>query len=297
MLSIIYIKLRTIGNLVMKDRLIIFLLLLCFSASLFAKELSIPLNNSLHGLAEYTEGDKDKPAVLILHGILQTRNFSTTQKIGDFLDESGYTTLRPTISLGVDSRKTSLACEAIHTHTMESDIEEIAQWVQWLKKKHQKIILLGHSAGASQLVAYLDKYKNTHITPEKVILVSLAYFGNRPSSNATSAEIDKARKAVAAGQLGPASFGFIYCNNYVSPPEAYLSYIEWSQQRVTEGLINISSPVSLLFGAGDKRIEQTWPAKLSEMGMDVHITDEANHFFHGSHEFDLLDFIENAVDS
>ncbi|MCU7801346.1 MAG: DUF1749 domain-containing protein [gamma proteobacterium symbiont of Lucinoma myriamae] len=282
----------------MTDRLVILLILLCFSTSLFAKELSIPLNNALHGLAEYTEGDKDKPAVLIMHGILQTRNFSTTQKIGDFLEESGYTTLRPTISLGVDSRKESLACEAIHTHTMESDIEEIAQWVQWLKKRnHQSIILLGHSAGASLLVAYLDKYKNSQITPEKVILISLAYFGNRPSSNATSSEIDKARKAVAAGQLGPASFGFIYCNKYVSLPEAYLSYIEWSQKRITEALINIRSPVSLLFGAGDKRIDQAWPAKLSKMGMDVHITDEANHFFHGSHEFDLLDFIENAVDS
>lgn len=284
-------------NIIMTSRLIIFILLLCFASSLFAKEVSLPLGNSLNGLAEYTQGDKDKPAVLIVHGILQTRNFSTIQIIGNFLEESGYTTLRPTISLGIDSRKKSLACEAIHTHTMVSDIEEIAHWVQWLKKKHQSIILIGHSAGATLLVAYLDKYENIQITPEKIILISPAYFGNRPSSNTSSLEIEKARKAVASGQQGPASFGFIYCENYVSLPEAYLSYIEWSQQRTTEGLMNISSPVSLLFGAGDKRIDQAWPEKLREMGMDVQITDDANHFFNASHEFDLLDFIENTVDS
>ena len=286
-----------IENIIMTSRLIIFILLLCFASSLFAKEVSLPLGNSLNGLAEYTQGDKDKPAVLIVHGILQTRNFSTIQIIGNFLEESGYTTLRPTISLGIDSRKKSLACEAIHTHTMASDIEEIARWVQWLKKKHQSILLIGHSAGATLLVAYLDKYENIQITPEKIILISPAYFGNRPSSNTSSSEIEKARKAVASGQLGPASFGFIYCENYVSLPEAYLSYIEWSQQRTTESLMNISNPVSLLFGAGDKRIDQAWPEKLREMGMDVQITDDANHFFNGSHEFDLLDFIENTVDS
>lgn len=280
----------------MMERLILLIILLYVSNSLFAQEVSLPLGNSVHGLAEYTEGDKEKPAVLIVHGILQTRHFSTTQRIGDFLEESGYPTLRPTISLGVDSRKQSLACEAIHTHSMESDIEEVAQWINWLKKKHKKIILLGHSAGASLLVAYLDKYQNSQISAEKIILISLAYFGNRPNSKTNNADIAKARKAVAAGKQEPASFGFIYCNNYVSLPEAYLSYINWSQQRTTEALVNTSAPVSLLFGDGDKRIDPTWPATLSNMGLDVKITDGAGHFFHGSHEFDLLDFVESTLE-
>lgn len=277
-----------------------------------AQEVSIALGNSLYGLAEYTEGDKDKPAVFILHGILQTRDFSTTSRIGEFLAEAGYTTLRPTMSLGIDSRKQSLPCEAIHTHTMSSDIEEIARWLQWLKNQTgQPIILIGHSAGASQLVAYLDKYQSADqntkqmsgkipgqspgIIPEKTILISLAYFGNRPSSYATAAEIAKARNAVAEGKLGPAPFGFVYCNEYVSSPTAYLSYVDWSQARITDGLKNIRSPVSLLFGAADQRIDNTWPGRLKDMGMDVHIVDGANHFFHASHEFDLLDFLEQSL--
>jgi len=282
----------------MPPRIILFIILLNFCTNIFAQEVSIPIGNSLHALAEYSEGEQDKPAVFILHGVLQTRDFSTTVRIGEFLEESGYTTLRPTMSLGIDSRKESLPCEAIHTHTMASDIEEINHWLQWLKNKnHQSIILIGHSAGATQLVAYLDKYHDTQLVPKKTILISLAYFGNRPSSNATATEIDKARTAVAKGQLGPASFGFVYCKEYVSSPEAYLSYMEWSKKRTTDSLKEINSPVSLLFGAGDQRIDQTWPAKLIEMGMDVQIIDEANHFFHGSHEFDLQDFIENVIDS
>lgn len=279
-------------------KLLFLLTILAISGSIAAKEISIQLPNSLHAFAEYTEGSKDKPAVLILHGILQTHNFSTIQRIGDHLAESGYTTLRPTISLGIDSRKKSMACEAIHAHTMDADIEEIAQWVEWLKEQtNQPIILIGHSLGAGQLIAYLDKYKDKHEMPERLILVSLAYFGNRPNSNATKSEIEKARRAITNGKLGPSVYGFTYCKDYVAPPEAYLSYFDWDQQRITDGLKEIQTQTSLLFGSGDKRIDQTWPIELKEMGMDVYVVDDADHFFHGDHEFDLLDFIDEVVAS
>ena len=141
--------------------LIYFTFLMFITQNACAKEVFIQIGNGISGLAEYSEGDNDKPAVLVLHGIFQTKEFSTIRLIGDHLEDSGYSTLRPTLSLGLDSRRQSLACEAIHTHSMETDITEITKWVDWLQKKTGKpVILVAHSAGATQLVAYLDKNKD-----------------------------------------------------------------------------------------------------------------------------------------
>lgn len=285
-------------NINMTLKLILTILLSSFINSLSAEEISLQFSSTLNALAEYTEGDIDKPAVLILHGILQTHHFSTVQRVGDFLAESGYTTLRPTLTLEVDSRKKSLACEAIHTHSMDTDVEEIARWYQWLKQKSNRpIILIGHSAGASQLVVYQNKYKDIHEPPQKIIFISLAYFGNRPSSFALSEDVENARQAIISAQNGPATYGLSYCKKYVSIPEAFLSYMDWSEERITAGLKGITSPISLLFGGNDKRIPQQWPVKLKALGLKVEIIEGADHFFHGEQEFELLDFIEEAIGS
>jgi dienelactone hydrolase len=261
-----------------------------------AKEVFIQIGNGISSLAEYSEGDNDKPAVLVLHGMLQTKEFSTIRLIGDHLEDAGYSTLRPTLSLGLDSRKQSLACEAIHTHSMATDITEIAKWVDWLQKKTGKpVILVGHSAGATQLVAYLDKNREKNTSFQKIILISLAYFSNRPNSKTDSESINRAKQAVSDNKKGPDQYKFTYCSKYISLPEAYLSYIEWNQNKVTESLKEIKTPVSLLFGAGDKRIDQLWPPQLLQMGMDVTIIEGANHFFHDDHEFDLLDYMDDVL--
>jgi len=275
----------------------LFVFLSYFVVSVNAEQISIKLKNSLYGLAEYTIGDKDKPAVFIMHGILQTHRFSTVQRLGDYLSELGYTTLRPTISLGIDSRKRGLDCEAIHTHNMNNDIDEIEQWVNWiLEKTNKPLILIGHSLGGNQLLAYLKRHKYSKPQIKKVMMISLAYFGDRPNSKATQKDIDRAYQELKENKMGLSSYGFTYCEKYLSTPADYISYFKWSKKHTTIEASKIKANLTLLFGSKDKRVDINWADNLKALGFDVHIIDGANHFFNDEHEFDMLDFFEENID-
>jgi hypothetical protein len=96
--------------------------------------------------------------------------------------------------------------------------------------------------------------------------------------------------------MQPDKFGFTYCKEYISTPETFLSYVDWSQEKVTGKLLELESSFSLLFGSGDKRIDQSWPPVLTEKGLDVTIVKDADHFFHAFHEFDLIDYIDGVLE-
>ena len=100
--------------------------------------------------------EKARTPILILHGFLQTHHFPTVRQLADSLAGLGYPVLTPSLSLGLHRRNTSLACEAIHAHSMQKDAEEVGHWVDWLQRRYQrKPVLIGHSAGSVTLLAYL----------------------------------------------------------------------------------------------------------------------------------------------
>ena len=136
-----------------------FLLCLLFSAlpaSVHAAIAQLEMHPGIPASAEYLPGQRDKPAVLLLHGFLQTRAFPTVATLARGLHDAGYSVLSPTLSLGIPNREKSLACEAVHTHSLNDDVMEITRWVTWLKSQgHRSIVLVGHSFGSMQLLAYL----------------------------------------------------------------------------------------------------------------------------------------------
>src|SRR3569832_2425972 len=71
--------------------------------------------------AEYLIGQRSKPAEMLLHGFLQTREFPTVATLARGLQAAGYTVLLHTLSLNIPNRLQSLACEAVHKHSMEDD--------------------------------------------------------------------------------------------------------------------------------------------------------------------------------
>src|SRR5574340_736580 len=135
---------------------LICLLLSAFPAWVHAEIVQLQVRPGIQTSAEYLDGQRDKPAVLLLHGFLQTRDFPTVATLARGLHDAGYSVLSPTLSLGIPNRKTSLACEAVHAHGLNDDVAEIARWVAWLKSQgHRSIVLVGHSFGSMQLRAYL----------------------------------------------------------------------------------------------------------------------------------------------
>ena len=119
------------------------LLISGFPAWAHAEIAQLEMRPKISASAEYLVGQRDKPAVLLLHGFLQTREFPTVATLARGMHDAGYTVLSPTLSLGIPNRRHSLACEAVHHHSLDDDVSEIARWVGWLKSRgHRSIVLV-----------------------------------------------------------------------------------------------------------------------------------------------------------
>lgn len=272
---------------------ILLILALCVVvAAARADAVEIKISPSLVGVADYRSGKPDFPVVVLLHGFLQTRNAPPMSRLADALSDAGYPVLVPTLSLGVSRRNKSLSCEAVHKHTLQDDQKEISQWVNWLVNHgHQKIIMIGHSSGAKDILAYLSATPNTMV--KRIILVSV-----------TPLEVDAGqyREASAAKPLMPGPlpplrrFTMAYCkNNYVATAPAYLSYADWTGDSIVSALGRIRVPVNIVLGSKDQVISPAWQAQLTKSRVPITLIENAGHFFDGEHEFELNDRVAEML--
>ncbi len=236
--------------------------------------------------AEYLIGQRSKPAVLLLHGFLQTREFSTVTTLARGLQDAGYTVLSPTLSLNIPNRKQSLACEAVHKHGMEGDVAEIGRWVNWLKSHgHRSIVLVGHSFGSLQLLAYLGN----HPDPAVKAYVGASLIEAQIGTTSREALIAQLQARIQNKQRALVTQTLSFCRNYTSTPEGLLSYVLWDQTRVLTALKQIPVSMLLVMGDADTTLGQGWLKVLQHVQIPLVIVHGGSHFMDGEHEFDLLD--------
>jgi pimeloyl-ACP methyl ester carboxylesterase len=262
------------------------LLLSVFPAVAHAVITQQAMRPGIGASAEYLEGERSKPAVLLLHGFLQTREFPTVATLARGLHDAGYTVLAPTLSLNIPNRVQSLACEAVHKHTLENDVAEIRRWVAWLKSRgHRSIVLVGHSFGSMQLLVYLS------LKPDPAVK---AYIG----ASLIEAQIGTADRASLIAQLEDrvrskqrmlVNQTLSFCRKYPTTPEGLLSYVRWDQARVLAALKDAPVSVKLIMGDEDKLLESNWLKVLQHAQAPMVMVKGASHFMDGEHEFDLLD--------
>lgn len=248
--------------------------------------------------AEFHPGEKSRPAVLLIHGFLQTRHYLTVSSLMNGLHDSGYSVLAPTLSLGINSRKRSLACEAIHTHTMQQDIAEISFWIQWLKDRgYTRIYLVGHSFGSLQGLVYLNSQHYDKVVKKLITtsLIDLEHSMGQGEKIKQEQSLALAKEKYRNNDNSLTDFSLSYCKKYTSPVNAYLSYAEWDKNRIVENLKKATVPASAILGSEDKRISQSWPSLLAAEGVDVRIIKGANHFFDAEHEFELLEAVIDQI--
>lgn len=256
-------------------------------------------SSSLKAEADYVAGDQDKAAVLILHGFLTTNKFHTVTAMAQALQEEGYTTLTPTLTLNISQRQNSVKCNSIHTHTLEKDVLEVTEWVNFLHNKgHKKIILLGHSSGSQELIEFLNTRKEIAI--EAAIFTSLFYLKGSELGTIQS-EVDYAQQALKDKQNRPHKYNFLFCkSNYYAVPESFLSYLKLDRSYILDSLKNLSIPSYTIMGSADKRYQsvgENWLKALEQTGTQLIIIDGANHFFSSEHEFDLQDTLNKIINN
>jgi dienelactone hydrolase len=260
-----------------------------------AEEVGISLPSGIVAQARLQRGTPDRPAVLILHGFLQTHEFPTVRRLGDALAEDGYTVLTPNLSLDIDGRSQSLACEAIHTHTMEGETAELWAWIDWLGGQTQApILVIGHSIGGVQVLA--QTATRPHPRTRGIILISLAYFGPGPVNLESAADLARAEADLAQGRTDPQVYALSFCQRYPTLPAAYLSYVHWGAERSQEAIAGLAgTPLALVLGTGDSRLDWDWVARLEATGTRIRRVEGANHFFDQAHEFDLWDAVGDSL--
>jgi dienelactone hydrolase len=240
--------------------------------------------------AAFQAGASDRPAVLVLHGFLQTSAFPTVNSITVALSAAGYTTLAPTLSLGISKRKKSLPCEAVHLHTLGDDVAELAFWVGWLTQKgYTRIILVGHSFGNLQLLTYLGRSPSSAV--KQVLMISLTDVEMRQSAQQIARLAQALRDRVAHGDDALVVEPFGYCKKYVSPPAALLSYLSISRNSILDSLTQSRVPIQVIMGGKDDRMGPDWVDKLVSRGIAVHVIPGASHFFDNQYEFDLQEAV------
>lgn len=261
-----------------------------------AEKVTQRLENGIMAQADfYQSSETDMPAALILHGFMATHHFGTVQNIFNELRDQNYTVLAPTLSLGVPSRSTSLACDAIHTHHFDDDLREIQQWIGWLNQQgHNDIRLIGHSTGSLHLLAYASRNPSAHVT--QLIATSLSYFGQiEPTVFAKQRE--KAKTRLHVGRKDLDHYSLAYCNNnFIAPADIYLSYSNWTRENVLNALIQAKLPITVVMGASDKRFKKDWRDAIVAAGGELQSIPGASHFFDAEHEFELLESITNLLE-
>lgn len=270
----------------------ILLLSICLPAvPALAREVQLTMPNQRTAIAHYWSNDKDKPAVLVLHGFLQTSEFSTIQFITDELVNNDYPVLAPTLSLNVNLRRQGLACDSVHTHNISDNNQEIKHWIQWLKQQgYQSIILIGHSSGNLQLVSYL--HDNPDPAIKFLIAVSPGTIWNPYKLEQTQHNILLATEAAKKSPTTLNKYSLGFCeDNYTATAKNYLSYASWSDTYLLKNIKELNVSTEVIIGNNDPYLPARWAEKLQQQGIKVTVIDGANHFFSGNAEFQLQDSI------
>ena len=262
------------------------LLILVFPAAAHAMIAQLEMRPGITASAEYLVGERSKPALLLLHGFLQTRDFPTVATLARGLQDAGYTVLAPTLSLNIPNRAQSLACEAVHKHSLDDDVSEIGRWVGWLKSQgHHSIVLVGHSFGSLQLLAYLSHKPDAAVKA----YIGASLIEAQIGTTARPALIAQLEDRVRGKQRALVNQALSFCGKYPSTPEGLLSYVYWDQARLLAALKHSPVDVKLIMGGMDNMLERGWIKALQHVRTPMVIVKGASHFMDGAHEFDLLD--------
>lgn len=275
---------------------VLYLCLFLFSPPLFAETVEVILPGNITAIANYHGGSASLPAVLLVHGFLQTGHSPPMSSLASNLASKGYSVLNPTISLSIQKRVQSMPCESAHTHTMAGDVAEVAYWVNWLNSKgHKDIVLAGFSSTANHAIL-LYNAQGTPTNIRHAVLTSLNPIYTEQIEYQKTLNSINTKQGKAPGTLNKYSLGFCK-KNFVATPPSYLSYAIHDAAKVLELLKHTPVHTDVILGSADTVLPVNWADRIraQQSHVQVRIIENAMHFMDGTHEFDLAEEVESIL--
>lgn len=270
--------------------------LLFLSLPALAQPVEARLPSGIVATANYHTGLAARPAVLMLHGFLQTWHSPPMSSLASNLASRGYTVLSPTMSLNINRRNQSMACDAVHTHTMEGEVAEVTFWVNWLNNKGFKDIALIGFSSTGNIAALLYSTRKPNPAIKQVILTSLNPLFADASERQSLLGTTGTMRPKHSKELEHVSLG--YCKkNFTATLNSYRSYAVYDNSNILEIIRNTRVPTEIILGSADTIIPANWPAQINALNSHNTLTtiENANHFFDDTSEFDLAETVENIL--
>ncbi len=292
------------------SRLFLLLLLAGCTASGLAGEVKLEtpegrvLDASLETAADWPDG----PVVLLVHGTLAHNRMELMAVLQSLLLEHGISSLAVNLSLGMDDRHGPYDCDRVHRHLHEEAVEEIGLWVNWLKSRGVRdIVLLGHSRGGNQVAWHAAEGADPAVRrlvlvapmtwdPETAVAAYRERFG-KP----LPVLLEKARELVSRGrgEAVIANVDFLYCRGTSATARAILSYYGNDPRKDTPRLLErIHLPVLVFAGSEDPLSRKLVPRlrPLAEEGrIRLVVMEGADHFFRDLHAEELVEQVAEFV--
>jgi pimeloyl-ACP methyl ester carboxylesterase len=160
-----------------------------------------PSLTRLNGNLELPEGTKlaGENVVVLVHGTLAHDRQETIAALQKNLRERGVASLAITLSLGIDDRQGSRACDVVHDYALAGAQREIRLWVEWLNAQRAKSVdILGFSRGGAQVAAMGPELPMVRrmvlVAPTFSTALEQAAIYERTFGHPLAPELDAARK-------------------------------------------------------------------------------------------------------
>ena len=251
-----------------------------------------------------TESWPRGPVVLMVHGTFAHNQMEIMATIQELLVDAGTSALAINLSLSLDDRHGTLACETPHAHRDSDALDEIGLWLDWLKARGaDRVVLLGHSRSGNQIARFVAE-RDTPQVAALVLIAPSTWDAARVANSyqerfgvPLSMRLEEAREFVAAGKPGAwlEQTGFIYCAGAQVTAATFLDYYEPDERRDTPSMLHtIHKPIVVFAGSEDK-VNPPLQAKAAAVAdgerVKLFVIDGADHFFRDLYADEIVEII------
>ena len=286
-----------------------FMLAMAVYASAPAEEVKIEHQGiTLNARLARAEGWPRGPVILMIHGTLAHNQMEIMSTIQELLTDAELSSLAINLSLGVDDRHGTFACETPHAHRDGDALDEIGLWLDWLKAEGaERAVLLGHSRGGNQSARFAAERDVPQV--KAVVLIAPATWDADKVANGyqerfgvpLSMRLEQARDRVAAGKPGAwlEQTGFLYCAGATVTADAFLSYYEPDERRDTPSVLPAIAKPTIVFVGSEDTVVAGLEARVAPIADDEQlklvVMDGADHFFRDLYAEEIVEIIAEEL--